>query len=209
MRSLGLVVAPILLVLLAPERVDASGCFVGPYSIAVNPPLGCEVVVLSHADYGPTSFAVTAQRGPSAIDVTGAVTSSITPVDVAYANYECDGSVREQYTRAEDYNVYRITLTGAQVGDHLSINGMDSGIVQASGTCSEDMTAATPACTAVNSGYACEDTGSGSGSGSGSGDGGGDGSDSDDDVGCNAGASGLGALALLALCGLSRRRRAR
>jgi hypothetical protein len=196
-----LVALPVLAALLAPAPAQASGCFLGPYSVTIDPALGCEVVIVSHPQSGPTDFVVTTQRGGNPIDLTGAITSSTTTVEVQYTNYACDGAVIIEDKLPEPYNVYRIALTGAQVGDALQVNGIDSGTIKASGACTEDMTLVTPSCTGVNSGYPCDDA-SGGGSGSGSG------SDDDDEVGCNAGSGPAGlVLALAALAG--RRRRAR
>lgn len=147
------------LALLASERAEASGCFLGPYSITIDPPQGCDVVIVSHAVSGPTTFSVTARRGQQDIDVTGAVAMSTTMLDVEYTNFACDGGIIQTYTQAEAYNVYRIALANTEVGDHLLIEGIDSGRVQASGTCTENMTMATPQCTAVNSGYPCSEGG--------------------------------------------------
>jgi len=143
------------ILVLAPERAEASGCFLGPFSITINPPLGCEVVVVSHAANGPTTFTVTARRGQQNIDVTGATTTSTTMLGVPYTNFACDGSVIMSYEQSEAYNFYRIALNGAAVGDLLSIDGIDTGYVQATGSCSEDVTKASPSCTGVNSGYPC------------------------------------------------------
>lgn len=186
-----------LLALLAPAPAEASGCFLGPYTTTNDPALGCEVVVLSSEYSGPTDFTVITTRGTQTVDLTGTITRSTTEIEVQYTNYACDGGVILDTKTPERYHEFRIALTGAQVGDELTVTGLGGiGVVTASGACTEDRSRVTPFCTGLNSGYPCDDETFDDD----------DETFDDDEVGCRAGGGGSLAFALLALCGLRRRR---
>jgi uncharacterized protein (TIGR03382 family) len=153
-RMKSLLLLPVLLLLATPERAEASGCWKGPYTTTADPHLGCEVVVYEPMDIPLDTTKLTAYRDNQQVNLTGTTTTTTTTLAVFYGNYDCDGTVHQEYTQDETYKVHRIAIADAQVGDQVWLDTFFVGTVQAQGTCTESMVPQ-PSCTSTNSGYPC------------------------------------------------------
>jgi uncharacterized protein (TIGR03382 family) len=200
MRSVAALLA---LVTLAPTTADASSCAISDFTTTIDPPIDCPLVVY-RSPYGGGYHVepplVTVVRGNDVQAVTTSLIVESRTVSIAYYQLDCDGIATGSSDYPQDYEVYTITVTGAQPGDRISVDGMDAGVITASrgGLC-EESPQPTQACTLMASD--CD-------------------YDYDDDepssggleisfAGCNAGTDGGLALSLLVLGALGYRRRVR
>lgn len=121
------------LALLAAREASAS-CVIEPaiFGGSTDVPLGCPVVV--YDQFMSATPQVFANRPGGGVDVTGTFATENTLLDVHFTGISID-CVPIDHLLPVGFSVHTITLSGAQVGDVLTIDGYGVGTVVASGAC--------------------------------------------------------------------------
>lgn len=124
-----------------------SGCFFGPYVLSYDPPVDCEITVVTQVTGGETPHAWV-YRDNLQFDVTGEVEDlGEVELDTAIYTTDCQGNVVDESHYPELYKTWRVKLTGAEPGEQLWVNWVSTGTVQpATGTCPADQPMPTPSC---------------------------------------------------------------
>lgn len=117
----------------AARPADASGCFIGPYALAYDPPADCAVSYYRRADEGDAPPRVVVDRGGVEVDVGSATLTGAATLDMPIYTVDCDGNVVSETHNTAAYNVFMVSLTGAQPGEHASIDWVPLGTVQPAG----------------------------------------------------------------------------
>ena len=120
MRSLLLVVA-----LALPVDAAASSCYFGPYVQTEVPSIHCDVVVYAYAGFTPEGPRLQVHRDNNWVDVTGEVAREQTSLTVEYYERDCETQEHVSTRYGEQpFDVYRIKLAGALVGEELYVDGV-------------------------------------------------------------------------------------
>lgn len=181
-----------------------SGCFVGPYvAPSYDTPVDCAIEIYQRAgELPPDGPRASVFRNGIEVTVTGTV-ENLGQVDLglAIATVDCDGNVLSTSHQSQLYDHYRFTLSGAQPGEPLWIDGSLSGTVQSpvNGGCPAPMPTPEPVCSGNY--YPCPYEGADGGI-----DPGGQSTAPEDDTGCNAGGASSGLIVAFALLAVRRRR---
>lgn len=119
---------PVVALLLAlPAPAAATSCYFGPF-VTSGPSTRCEVVVWAYAGYSPEEGPeVQVHRDGQWIDVGGELTTEQQMLSVAYPERDCEGNVTNTTYQSQLFDIYRVKLEGAQVGDELYVAGMFQG----------------------------------------------------------------------------------
>ena len=135
MRTLSILVALFAVITLQPAPAAASGCYLGPFVADIDVPSGCEVFAWHQTATQPTAPAVYVMRDGQMVDVAGTIIKETTTLGVEWPEYNCKGEVTSVMTRDETYDLYRISLDGALLGEELIVDGQPAGKIAASGSC--------------------------------------------------------------------------
>jgi uncharacterized protein (TIGR03382 family) len=178
-----------------------SGCFYGPF-ISDDPPVNCPYEEYRWDNLSSDAPTATVLRNNVMVDVMGTIDDlGSAPLTVDIYTVDCDGVPVAHTTSSESFHHWQFTLSGANAGETLYIDGQYHGPVKAADTCSTMALAPMPQCSGMYDWSICEGSGSGSGSDTVTPPG-------DDDTGCNAsGASGLAMIAVVLAAIIVRRRR--
>lgn len=139
-----------------PRRM--SGCFFGPYVLSYDPPVDCDITVVTRASDGgaPTAWVY---RNNLQFDVTGEV-EELGEVMIETYTYstDCHGNVIAEHHYPDLYKRWRFKLDGAEPGEPLWVNWVGTGTVQpATGACPGELPMPVPSCTGYQGCYGGDD----------------------------------------------------
>jgi len=133
MRSLLLVGFAV--ISLQSTTATASDCYLGPFVAPIDTPSGCPLYAWHHAAEQPAPPAVHVMRNGQMVNVAGTIEKTTTTLGVEWPEYDCKGVVTGTSTTDEAYDMYRVQITGALVGEQLIVDGQMAGRYAASGSC--------------------------------------------------------------------------